>query len=90
VNAKSINGDPGPMLEAWSHGSDVSTMHPLGGINLGWEKVRAGWEQAAQAMSEGQVSLDNLVVVPIAGDVAYTLVTEQGQVNVGGEPVRVG
>jgi ketosteroid isomerase-like protein len=90
VIAKSINGDPGPMLEAWSHGSDVSTMHPLGGINLGWEEVRAGWEQAAQAMSEGQVSLDNSVVVPIAGDVAYTLGTEQGQVNVGGEPVRVG
>jgi ketosteroid isomerase-like protein len=90
VIAKSINGDPGPMLEAWSHGSDVSTMHPLGGINLGWEEVRAGWEQAAQAMSEGQASLDNSVVVPIAGDVAYTLGTEQGQVNVGGEPVRVG
>ena len=65
-------------------------MHPLDGINLGREEVRAGWEQAAQAMSEGQVSLDNSVVVPIAGDVAYTLGTEQGQVNVGGEPLRVG
>ena len=73
---REINGDPGPMMEVWSHGSDVSTLHPLGGINVGWEEVRAGWEQAAQAMSEGQVSLDNSVVVPIAGDVAYTLGTE--------------
>ena len=31
---REINGDPGPMLEVWSHGSDVSTMHPLGGINV--------------------------------------------------------
>ena len=87
---REINGDPGPMLEVWSHGSDVYTMHPLGGINLGWEEVRAGWEQAAQAMSEGQVSLDNPVIMPIAGDVAYTLGTEQGHVNVGGESVRIG
>ena len=28
---REINGDPGPMMEVWSHGSDVSTMHPLGG-----------------------------------------------------------
>ena len=61
--AKSINGDPGPVSEACSHGSDVPTMYPLGGTNLGWEEVRAGSEQAAQAMSEGQVSLDNSVVL---------------------------
>ena len=36
-----INGDPRLMLEVWSHGSDVATMHPLGGINLGWEEVNA-------------------------------------------------
>jgi hypothetical protein len=45
--------------------------------------VRAGWEQAAQALSDGQISLDDLVVVPIADDVAYTLGTEHGQMKVG-------
>ena len=86
---REINGDPGPMVELWSHGSDVETMHPLGGRELGWEEVRAGWEQAAQAISEGQISLDDLVVIPIADDVAYTLGTEHGQMKVGGEPVRI-
>ena len=86
---REINGDPGQMVEVWSHGSDVATMHPLGGRELGWEEVQAGWEQAAQAISEGQISLDDLVVVPISDDVAYTLGTEHGQMKVGGEPVRI-
>jgi ketosteroid isomerase-like protein len=51
--------------------------------------VRAGWEQAAQAISDGQISLDDLVVVPIADDVAYTLGTEHGQMQVRGESVRI-
>ncbi len=86
---REINGDPGPMMEVWSHGSEVSTMHPLGGVNVGWEAVRAGWEQAAQAISDGQVSLDDLVVLPIADDVAYTVGTEHGQAKVGGDTVDV-
>ena len=84
-----LNGDPGPMMEVWSHGSDVATMHPLGGRELGWEEVRGGWEQAAQAFSDGQISLDGLVVVPLADDVAYTLGTEHGQGKLGDEPVRI-
>ena len=86
---REINGDPGPMMEVWSHGSEVSTMHPLGGINVGWEDVRAGWEQAAQAISEGQVSLEDLVVLPLADDVAYTVGTEHGQAKFGSDTVGV-
>ena len=86
---REINGDPGPMMEVWSHGSDVSTLHPLGGINVGWEEVRASWEQAAQGMSEGQVSLDDLVVLPIADDVAYTVGTEHGQAKVGDDTIGI-
>jgi ketosteroid isomerase-like protein len=84
-----INGDPGPMVEVWSHGSDVSAMHPLGGRSLGWEEVRAAWEQVAQGFSDGQVSLDDLVVASVADDAAYTLGTEHGQAKLGGESVRV-
>jgi hypothetical protein len=59
-----INGDLGSMMEVWSHGSDVTTLHPLGGRETGWEEVRASWEQVAQAFSDGQVSIGDLVVVP--------------------------
>ena len=86
---REINGDPGPMMEVWSHGSNVATMHPLGGINVGWEEVRAGWEQAAQAISDGQVSLDDLVVLPISDDVAYTVGTEHGRAKFGSDTIGV-
>jgi ketosteroid isomerase-like protein len=86
---RELNGEPGRLGEVWSHGPEVSTMHPLGGRELGWEEVRAGWERAARAFSEVQVALDELVVVPIADDAAYTLGTEHGQAKLGGEPVRI-
>jgi ketosteroid isomerase-like protein len=82
-----INGDPAPMAEAWSHGSDVTTMHPLGGRETGWEDVRASWEQVAQAFSDGQVSLVGLMVVPLSDDAAYTLGNEHGQAKLGEETV---
>ena len=81
--------DTGPMEEIWSHGSDVSAMHPPGGRMLGWEEVRAGWEQAAQAFSGGQVALDEMVVFAISEDAAYTLGTEHGQASVGEQTLRI-
>src|ERR687897_194262 len=82
-------GDTGPMEEIWSHGSDVSSMHPFGGRRVGWEEVGASWEQAAQAFSGGQVALDEMVVLPISEDAAYTLGTEQGQASIGEETVGI-
>src|SRR5829696_6275975 len=89
-----INGDPGPMMEVWSHGSDASAMHPFGSRSLGWEEVRASWEQAARAISDGRVSdhqrgVDEEVVVPMGDDAAYTVGTERGQAKIGDELVRV-
>jgi hypothetical protein len=79
LNSVLDGGDSGPMEQIWSHGSDVSAMHPFGGRMLGWEEVKASWEQAAQAFSGGQVALDEMVVVPISEDAAYTVGTEHGQ-----------
>src|ERR671921_920704 len=84
-----LNGDLEPMMEVWSHGSDVATMHPLGGRETGWEEVRANWEQVAQGFSDGQVSIEDLVVVPLSEDVAYTLGTEHGQATLGEESVSI-
>ena len=86
---RALNGDPGPMEEIWSHGSDVSAMHPFGGRMLGWEEVRSSWEQAAQAFSGGQVTLDDMVVVALTEDAAYTLGTEHGQGSLGDETISI-
>ena len=86
---RTINGDSGSMMEVWSHGSEVTTLHPLGGRETGWREVRASWEQVAQEFSDGQVSLEELVVVPLSADVAYTLGTEHGQAKLGDERVGI-
>src|ERR687889_1513187 len=69
-------------------------MHPFASRSLGWEEVRASWEQAAQVISDGRVSdhergVEEEVVVPIGDDDAYTVGTERGQAKIGEELVRV-
>ena len=86
---RTLDGDSGAMEEIWSHGSDVSVMHPFGGRMLGWDEVRDSWEQAAQAFSGGQATLDEMVVVPISEEAAYTLGTERGQARIGEETVGI-
>jgi len=76
-------------MEVWSHGSDVTALHPLGGRETGWREVRASWEQVAQEFSDGQVSIEELVVVPLSDEVAYTLGTEHGQAKLGDETVSI-
>jgi ketosteroid isomerase-like protein len=77
------------MEEIWSHGSDVSAMHPFGGRMLGWEEVRSSWEQAAQAFSGGQVTLDDVVVVaPNRGRRVHPG-TERGQGSIGDETIGI-
>ena len=87
---RGLDGDFGPMEDLWSHGSNVSILPPSGGRVLGWEEVRAAWERAAQAFSGGQVALEEMVVVPITDDAAYTLGTEHGHRKVGEETIRIG
>jgi ketosteroid isomerase-like protein len=79
-------GDAGPMMEVWSHTSDVTTMHPIGGREVGWEQVRGPWEQTAAVASDGHVTLkDSLIWV--VGDLAYQVGTEAGEATMGGHDV---
>jgi ketosteroid isomerase-like protein len=80
------NGDAGPMGDIWSHSAGVTTMHPIGGRETGWEKVRNSWEQVAQLSSKGQVTLSDQFI-QIAGDVAYELGVEHVEMTLGGHPV---
>ncbi len=82
-----LNGDAAPMRDIWSHGDDVSTMHPLGGRELGWESVWASREGAAQAFSSGSVSLTDLEVRSL-GDVAYTHGVEHVEASAGDQMVQ--
>jgi hypothetical protein len=43
-----LNGDAGPLADIWSHSASVTTLHPLGGREVGWEKSRAKMARCSQ------------------------------------------
>ena len=81
-----LNGDAGPLGDIWSHSATVTTMHPIGGREVGWDQVRGSWEQVAQLTTHGQVSLSDQFI-QVAGDVAYELGVEHPQLTLGAQPV---
>lgn len=83
-----LNGDAAPMTDVWSHDPIVSTMHPLGGREVGWDAVRGSWEGAAQAFEDGSLQLSDLEV-SVLGDVAYTTGIEHVDATVGGESLHL-
>ena len=56
------NGDAGPIADIWSHSSSVTTMHPIGGREVGWDAVRASYEKIAKLVSEGKIELRDQVI----------------------------
>jgi hypothetical protein len=42
-----IAGDGSAMDGIWAHEPGVTTMHPLGGRQVGWDAVRASWQQVS-------------------------------------------
>lgn len=42
-----LNGAAGPLADIWSHGTEVTTMRPIGHREVGWDQVRGSWEKVA-------------------------------------------
>lgn len=81
-----LNGDAELMMEVWSHSSDVTVMHPVAGLPMGWEKVRTSWKQLAQLCSGGQVTLRDPLIRG-GTDLAYVVGTNAAQATVAGETI---
>ena len=81
-----LNGDARPLSEIWSHGSAVTTMHPIGGREVGWEKVQDSWQQVAHLASSGKVELKDQLI-RVGGDVAYEVGVEDAEFKLGGQKV---
>lgn len=81
-----LNGDAGSLTDIWSHGATVTTMHPIGGREVGWDQVKKSFEQVAQLTSAGQVKLSDQLI-QLAGDIAYELAVEHARFTLAGQPV---
>ena len=88
LNQMLATGGAGAVTAVWSQGQAGSTMHPIGGREVGRDQVLAVWKQAGPAFTEGKAAVDDLVVIPLCDDVAYTVGTEWFEGNVGGERFR--
>jgi len=82
------NGDASSMPDIWSHSATVTTMHPLGGREVGWDEVKGPWEQVAQLCSDAQFNLSDQLI-QVSGDMAYEVGLEQGQFTLAGEPIAI-
>ena len=82
------NGDAGLMASAWSHGPEVTALHPIDGREIGWNAVKASFERFAQIAADGNIDLKEQLI-HVDGDVAYELGVEQGECKLGGHPVAI-
>ena len=82
------NGDARPLSDTWSQDASVTAMHPIGGRQVGWDKVRESFEQVAQIASEGRIKLDDQII-QVTGDLAYELGSERGQAKFAGQQVTL-
>jgi ketosteroid isomerase-like protein len=82
------NGDAGSLSEVWSHGTAVTTMHPIAGRQVGWNEVRESFEKVAGLASEGRVELKDQLI-RVVGDLAYEVGVEQGRFKLAGDQVTV-
>lgn len=82
------NGERGALADSWSHGPTVTTMHPIGGRQVGWEAVRDSFDQVAAMASDGTISLKDQHI-EVGGDMAFEIGIEHGQFKMGGQNVRL-
>ena len=82
------NGDASAMPDIWSHSATVTTMHPIGGRQVGWDEVKEPWGQVGQLASDAQIALNDQLI-QVSGDMAYEVGLEQGQFTLAGEPIAI-
>ena len=82
------NGNSGAMSDIWSHGPLVTALHPVGSRSVGWESVKESFAQVAQIASDGEIELKDQLV-HVAGEVAYEVGVEHGQLKLAGQQVRI-
>ncbi len=83
-----IAGDNAQMADIWSHDASVTTFHPIGGRQTGWDEVRGSFEGVAGLASGGHAELRDQSIHASA-DMAYETGTEHGDVTLAGERIEI-
>lgn len=81
------NGEKDTLAAAWAQNDSVTTMHPIGGREVGWKEVENSFNQVAGVASEGKVELKDQLI-QVLGDVAYEVGIEKPQFKIAGMEVK--
>jgi ketosteroid isomerase-like protein len=81
-------GDSSQVADIWSHSETVTTMHPIGGEQVGWSAVKDSFDQVAGLAASGHVELAGQTI-QTGGELAYELGTERGQFKLAGETIAI-
>ncbi|MEZ5293902.1 MAG: nuclear transport factor 2 family protein [Vicinamibacterales bacterium] len=84
-----VNGDARALADIWAHDPDVTTLHPIGGRQIGWDDVRGSWEAVARLSTEGRVALEEQHLL-LAGDMACEVGVENGTLKLAGHLINIG
>jgi ketosteroid isomerase-like protein len=82
------NGDASSMAAIWSHEDDVTTMHPIGGREEGWDAVSGSFAGVASASTDGTVTRSDQAI-RVIGNGAYELCTESVAWTFAGESMSL-
>jgi ketosteroid isomerase-like protein len=82
------NGDASSLQDVWSHRADVTSMHPIGGREVGWDAVRTSFGQVAAQARDARIELKDQLV-RTDGDVAWELGVERGTFVLGGQSLTL-
>jgi ketosteroid isomerase-like protein len=84
-----FEGNLAPMEAVWSHADDVTYLPPDGTLLVGWERVRASWQEQASMKLGGHVAAEGVRIV-VGGDLAAVQNFEKGKnTNVNGKEQTV-
>ncbi len=83
-----LDGDGSSLNDSWSHDATVTTMHPIGGLQTGWDEVRGSFEGVAQLASGGHAKLLGRRI-EVVGDLAYEIGIEKGEATLAGEQIAI-
>lgn len=76
-------GEAGAMNGVWSHCTGATALHPIGGRDVGWDKIGSSFDNVAGIASGGEIRLKDQLI-QVNGDLAYEVGTEEGTLTLGG------
>ncbi|MGH7925012.1 MAG: YybH family protein [Candidatus Binatus sp.] len=75
-----LHGDLAPIGVVWSHSADVTDLGGVGDRALGWNAVRADYQNMSRLYPDGRIAPQDVIVV-VGIELGYSVCNETGQLR---------